>query len=262
MVKHLKGLKILEENFAEHNVGSHVANCTEVIRETQEAVYDSVFFRIKLANFDKYKQCIVSDLRSHNWAEQGMEQAAILVSESISEQEKSSKTQAITIRNNRILQGALELCVNTDLFGSLFDKMFSKSSSSEEEDEDDEDPMSDYCTRRYVVEHNLIDKKVYNVIVNPTNLNVRGVNCETILETTIAELRVAVTSMLTSRSNNAETLKCREHKFVQSNFIDKMMALDVLSELNLTSEQKSTERTRFIAFISNHLKNLIECQTF
>lgn len=260
MVKHLKGLKILKEDFPEHNVGNHVANCTEVIRDTQEAAYDSVVFRIKLANFDKYKQCIVSDLKSHNWAEQGMEQAVILMSESISEQENN--LIRIQRTNNMIIQGALELCVNMDLFGSLFDKMFSESSSSEEEDDDGEDPMSDYCTRKYVVEHNLVDKKVYKVIVNPTNLNVRGVNCETILEASIAELRDAVTAMLTSTSNNAETLKCREHTFVQSNFIDKMMALDVLSELNLTSEQKSSERTRFIEFISNHLKVLIECKTF
>lgn len=251
-IKHLKSLKMIGEDFPEHDGNQH-SNCTEVVKEAAQIIYKDCGPKTGFPDFDKHKPCIMDNLKSHRWVEKEMEQMVIVSSETISIEEKVKRAKEIATVNNQILHGALELCVNTDLYDSVFDSMLSRSKDDGKED----DPMSDYCKRKIVDDHNLIDKNVYTFIVNPTNLNVTGLNCTVNFNFPI--LNLDATSKLSIKNNKKTVSQCRTDHLNGNEFTARMFTLQILRKLNITNDQKASERVRFIEFVSNLFKNLIKC---
>lgn len=246
---------MLDSDYPEHSVSvAETGNCDKLIADTKETVYTNVAAALGRQDFFKYKPCMMSDLKKRRYAEYTMKQAVFLSSESMSQEEIGLKVNAIIRRNKSLVQDSMKLCMYSDLFGKLFDDLFDQT-----ENEEEDDALLEYCVRKYVVDSNLVDTKVYKVTLNPKNLDVQNVNCKESLETQKRELMELIEEMLDSESKDEITSDCARQRFLNTGFVDKMMEISVLSEMNITDAQKEGERKRFVDFIGNLIKSVVNC---
>lgn len=138
-------------------------------------------------------------------------------------------------------------------FGLVFDNVFVHKT------EYGNDPMTDYCARKYVVENNLIDVNTYKVVLNHKNLDIEGINCSKVLETENKLVEGMMTAAFVNPSRTPSEVACMKQKVVQSGFVGKLMTIGVLSNVEITDEQKQNERRRFVEFGSQLIKSVATC---
>lgn len=128
-------------------------------------------------------------------------------------------------------------------FGEMFDDFECKNSSSSETD-----LLDQYCVRKFVIDNDLIDLSIYNVTINPTNLNVTGVECGSMIET---GFELGLTRALDSKHHELtpEQKECIGDKLRNKKFYNQMLRTMVIKELQLTDEQAAIERPKFIQFM-------------
>lgn len=257
-IKHLKSVGKLEADYPEFNVAKQVQNCENVMKVFQKEVYKKVALAQKL-DFEEHSKCIMNDLRSQNWVDHIMIQGVVLASDTLSDVEKTAKVEEIETVVKQIVADAINFCVNQKEFGELFDAFFINDSSNEEED----DQIAEYCGRKYVIDKNLIDSAVYDVVLNPKNLEVSTVDCEENNKKLFKLLNDLIEEILKKDEHvglNAIQIQCAMKKYHENNFIDKLIRIAVISECNVTEEQKLSERKAFIKFMSETISTLMDCE--
>lgn len=125
-------------------------------------------------------------------------------------------------------------------FGEMFDD--DKNSS------DNLELYEQYCIRKFVIDNDLIDLSIYNVTLNPTNLNVTGIECESMIEN---GFELGLTTALHGKHYQLtpEQKECIGDKLRHKKFYKQMLRTMVIKELQLTEEQAAIERPKFIRFM-------------
>lgn len=128
-------------------------------------------------------------------------------------------------------------------FGEMFDDFDCNNNSS-----DDSELLEQYCIRKFVIDKDLIDLSIYNVTLNPKNLNVTGVECDSMIE---KGFELGLTSALNSKNHEltSEQKECIGDKLRNKKFYNQMLRTMVIKELQLTDEQAAIERPKFIQFM-------------
>ena len=126
---------------------------------------------------------------------------------------------------------------------------------------DEDDPTEDYCTRKLVVDNKLIDTTKYNIILNPKNLDVSAVNCEQELEKAFKSFEVILMKMVKDDDDlNDEKSQCILNKYREQHFGHKLIRLGVLSELEISDENKLEERIAYIQSMYDLVSTIKECK--
>lgn len=128
-------------------------------------------------------------------------------------------------------------------FGEMFDEFDCSNSSY-----NDSELLEQYCVRKFVIENDLIDLSIYNVTMNPTNLNVTGVECDSMIEN---GFEAGLTRALDAKHHELtpEQKECIGDKLRNKKFYKQMLRTMVIKELQLTDEQAANERPKFIQFM-------------
>jgi hypothetical protein len=246
-IKRLKIVEKLEADYPEFNVEDQIESCANYTKILEEEVYKKLALSVRhKTDFGKYTKCIMNDLRSRNWVDDIMKQAVYLASDTLTDAEKTMMVDEIEDNVEKSAVEAFNYCIFDKEFGEVFDEFFKTDDSSSEEDED---PVTDYCARKYVIDKSLIDTALYNVILNPKNLDISAVNCEENLKNTFKQIQDVILKTIKEEEDfrfDANQMECAMEKYRQGSFIDNFIVIAVLSELKLTDEQKRTERKRFI----------------
>lgn len=131
-----------------------------------------------------------------------------------------------------------------DEFGEMFDDFDCNNEEFEK-----------YCVRKFVIDNDLIDLSIYNVTLNPTNLNVTGVKCESLIE---IEFELGLTRALNTNKHRLtpEQKECIGDKLRNKKFYKQMLRTMVIKELELTDEQAAIERPKFIQFMVDLTKEI------
>lgn len=258
-IKYLKSIGKLDENFEEDSEGFNNDIACDFESLKQDIYRESALTIRRKTEFGKNTKCIMSELRSKNWAETQMLDIvyASLDAESNANKyaEKIAESEAA---GDKIGVNAFFYCLAADEFGEMFDKFIEDNSSSSEED----DPVEEYCVRKYVVDNNLIDTTKYNLALNPKNIDVSNVNCDEIIAKTFKDFEKSITKTLIDDDDfdfNDTEAQCTLTKYREGNFGPKFMVAAILGELNLSAEGKAEEKKKFIDAMYEVVRMYNEC---
>lgn len=119
-----------------------------------------------------------------------------------------------------------------------FDEIIREDSDEVSED----DKKQDFCIRKYFVANNLIDTSIFTVSLNSKNIDAANINCEQVVQETIQDFNATVEKILKAKDNK----ECVMRNYRRMNVFGNVMKVGLMSELNLTDEQKAAERKAYI----------------
>ncbi|CRL07703.1 CLUMA_CG020657, isoform A [Clunio marinus] len=227
--------------------------CETVLSATVEGVYSGLYDEFsKREDLKDAAMCIVNTLKELKWSDLDIKEQIYLISDGLTGEEKDMKIQELKKVQARISGNAIVSCLADKEFSELFNQIYAK--------DDQEDDVSDYCARKYAIESNLIDRNVYHISLNPKNISVNGIECDIInkqhFDDAEEELRQ---HLLRDFKEDRQKVDCLIKKYHENRYFDKTLSIALLSELDITEQQKEVERKRFIENMTVITKNLAEC---
>lgn len=119
--------------------------------------------------------------------------------------------------------------------------------------------VSNYCIRKLVTAKKWLDP-AYNLVLNPTNIDITHVDCDQILDSIITNGQKKMVEKFVSKGyKDKENIKCFEDKLEKNEYLGRTMVLPVLTEVKLTDAQKATEREHYIDLMVEAIDNVTEC---
>lgn len=119
-----------------------------------------------------------------------------------------------------------------------------------------EELEKNYCTRKYIVDNNFINTTVYNVNLNPMNIDVLGVDCDEIMKEIYEKLLNAYIRDPTDQSSRA---KCIQNVSRAMLSLQAYARVIVLGEIGISDEEKAKEKQAFIEATTPMFEKLVEC---
>jgi hypothetical protein len=112
------------------------------------------------------------------------------------------------------------------------------------------DSLKEFCVRKHVLDNKLMDASVYNLALTP-NLNATESSCAKILESFTERFTKELIGVLSDngRGFTEEEIDCFLGKLQRAKFMDQMLVIGVLSEVNITEVQKDEERRKYVEFM-------------
>ena len=257
-ITNLKILKKLESTYPKHvSLDTNEANQGEVDCEQAIANFFDVLEKKvrKIERLENYTDCVIYELKEHNWFEEIMMQMVYTPSRL---SDKLQKIQEADIRALQIMEKANKWCIYKKEFVELFNLIEGRPRNSSEKD------VENYCARKYVVEKGLIDAKEYKVVINPKNINVEDVECENVIKVILKELQELVEKSFLDDGDFSvldDEIECIMKKYRENKFFEYILSIDVLSNLNLTALQKDSERIKFAENVVKFLMSSIDCSS-
>lgn len=157
---------------------------------------------------------------------------------------KNKRIEQLQAKAQEIVDSALIKCKGHTEFGAFFDTFYEQKRT---------EPMTndfDYCLRQHLVNHGLISSKMYNFKVNPNNLRVGTIDCESLMKIAMEQLKASISSVGST---------CVIETFILNGYLDMILHIQILSKLNLTPQEKQTERTKFINAMINMTNKIKTC---
>lgn len=171
----LRSHELLDESLIE-TTNRTGKDCKDVIDNFRTAFYSTT--EEELRNYDslrEHRTCIVTAMEKLQVAELSMKKVIYENPKQVSSEKRNKIIRAVeqTIDKNR--KNAAKICVDS-IFTKYFWTMYSIGNKTDRSNLETEQMM--YCLSIYMIENNFIDTTVYNVTLNPANIDVTGLDCE------------------------------------------------------------------------------------
>lgn len=234
--------------------------------ETFVAVYDQRFYKFleltlsedqQLGNITK---CLV-DVLQHSKLAELVVMSVVSSDESFSRNfERTRLTWKFNLAIEKKIETAWKLCTAKETYGSVFDDYFKNRSGDRSANLSVGDHVDDYCVRKYLVTSNFIDSTVYNIVLNPDDIEVKNINCVE----RIQGLEQAVIEKFIEQYENTAKLpfessrSCITDVISRKNYFEPIMRVAVLREINI-GEHYGAERKKFILLMRNLYAGVVKC---
>lgn len=258
-IRRLKSKEKLDASYPEHEVISAVINCDDVIKELEVQLYKKLALNFRRKHqLNDLTPCLMRDARAENWVDDFMLIEVYAASETLSESQKNLKFIENTDKISSVIKNAVDNCEVVLEFSEYYDELVDDRKSSMKTEQQ---LQLLYCARKYVVEHNLVDPTVHEIELNPTNLALDGIDCEALLEEKFKSLEETFVKMLNDDNLDSDSMpvKCIKKKFRDGKHGEKFMTIVVVSDTDLSDEQKLDEKIKFANFYVDVYNSLDLC---
>lgn len=166
---------------------------------------------------------------------------------------ESSKGMNISEIILNAIKTSIVTCRNEKDYGVDFDSYFDLKETINYTDS--------YCIKKYLIKNNLINNELYEIDPNPRKIDFTGLVCEDIIRRLNDEVNDQINAEFfhDSKLDNAQKVECALEKYREAEYFDFIMQMKALATLNITTEQKQTERDNFIRFMSEVADNVATC---
>lgn len=252
----LKRHGMLEDQFKSEPYYGEAGMCAVILTKTIDGAYDMLFREFqKNTDLNIAAECIVDNLRKENFSDLDLKEHVYEASPYLSRQLKDEKIKELKKKQKQISAEAILACLAEQEFGEMFDNLYKNSTG-----DDEDDLLGDYCARKYGIDNNLIDLRIYQLEINPRAINVSEVKCKSINEKHFQEAEKELQKYLESESGiSTEKVNCFLEKYHDNHYFDRTLSIALLSEINITTEQKDEERRKFIEIMTNITKVIASC---
>lgn len=159
---------------------------------------------------------------------------------------KSSKADDLRAAASRIVDKSLLKCKGHREFGDLFTNI------QEGVVQWDRSGEEEYCTRRYLVDQNLLNPLFYDFRENPKNVRVENLHCDPIVASVIDRIYGEI-------RESKKFSDCYLNVYRRNNYAGLLLKAEVLSKLSLSKSDKSREKQDFINSIVKITYDTQEC---
>lgn len=251
---YLKRNGMLEQDFKSEPFNGEPFLCDAVLSTTVEGIYSGLLEEFSLIEELKDSaQCIVDSLSKAKWSNLDIKEQVYQTSEFLEDFEKEQRIKEVKVLQNQVSSQAIVNCMAEEEFGGLFDQIYSK-------DDQEEDFVGDYCVRSYAIEKKLFDTDLYQVNKNPKNLIAKDINCSTIIQQQFSDAEEELKQHLLKNTKFDDLkVKCLIAKYQENHYFNNILAIAILSELNISDEQRESERKKFIQSMISTTRVLSEC---
>lgn len=225
---------------------------------------------------DDYKlqtDCIMNKLRVFKTADAFIEQVVYKDDKTMSKLKRQKASSGVIATIEQKFELAEELCAPQIMFGKWFDELYGEdpikestnstdSFNSKESEDDIEDLQEDYCQRKYLVDKHFIDVNIYNVTVNPSNIDVTKFKCDKFWFEPAEEYIIALKDEFVTAldSPSSTSIRCFSNTIRNGFYAETLLKVWMLSEIQITKKQLELERNSFISFMTNLYADVIKCQ--
>lgn len=123
--------------------------------------------------------------------------------------------------------------------------------------------VQQYCFSKYLIAEGFIDTKMYDINVNPFGIDGSKVNCtgpvEEVRESNYNIVRDEVVDKLEKERISLNKTGCILNHYRYHNYADEVMKITNLGRIYITDDQKSRERSRFIAMMKSITEEINQC---
>jgi len=224
-------------------------NCEESVKTFIDATYKNAEMELhRDESFDdKTAKCIMERLHHHHFADHKMLEKVYELSHKMMEEKLSHEEIMMKISNAEKATkvgkvSGVQHCITEKTLGAQFDMFLNHPK--------DTDDFEVYCKRKYVTEHDLIDRDIYHFEINEKNMNFKDKNCDKAIKAAGAKFEERLAEFLKKgedkHDNTEEESECIKKIHLDGKFFDITLVVDVLAELHLNDEQMKVERMRFV----------------
>lgn len=247
-IRHLKSVGKLEAKYPE-SAGETAVNCSNVFEEFQQQFQSKIIENArKNSQTGDYTKCDKKDPRYHGWMEDVM-----LVHVFESAKGISNRNYSAALRQaKKSLEEASASCLIDARIESMFDEVLKREGLTE-------DPEEDFCLRKYVVDHHLLDANIYSIEANPKNLDTATFDCDKFYKTQLENFRVTILNQLRGELNDQQ-IDCVMKQIKEGKYFEKSMSVSVFRLLSLTERQKEAARSTFVSAMKDVLSVKAKCK--
>ena len=203
-------------------------------------------------------QCIIDNLKKSQLVELSMKLAMYQVVAKLSPKKRKKAIKAIEYTIEKRLENAAMVCHSAKTFGAMFDQMY----NAEDEGNDTEDKkLDDYCTRKHLIDNNFIDSTIYTVDLNPSHVDITGVDCVERVQNSKADVFNAFKEAF--EDETAKSLKRQQKCLTKASnsfhYFEDMAKVVLLGEVKISPERYVIEKQLFIDSLKNIHEIAAEC---
>lgn len=146
---------------------------------------------------------------------------------------KSSRLDELKAASSRLVDKSLLKCKGHREFGDLFTNI------QEGTVQWDRSGEEEYCTRRYLVDQNLLNPLFYSFRDNPKNVRIDNLDCGPIVGSVIDRIYGEL-------KESKKLSDCYMNIYRKTNYASLLLKAEVMSKLPLSKSDKSREKQDFI----------------
>lgn len=262
MSTYLRSEKMLDRRFRfRTNEITNETECETLLEDYRKGFYEEMSKELKAdEDLAENAECIVENLKKLYLAETSMKNIIYENSKKMSRRKRKKALRAINYSIEKKMENAMMFCSSEEVFGELFDVLYMNANETGSEESSDKEG-EDYCHRKYIVENNFINSTVYNVTLNPENIDITDLNCEEIVQQSIGEAEDEIKDEFvnglerpTKRKEKCISKTIRTHQF-----FERSVRIIMLGEISLADDQKLAERSIFIKEMKDLYADIIKC---
>jgi acyl-homoserine lactone acylase PvdQ len=262
MSRYLRSEKMLDRRFRfKSNEIANETECETYLEEYRDGFYSEIVKELKNdEDFAENSDCLVVQLKKFHLAETSMKKVIYENSKKMSRRKRKKALRAIDYSIEKKMETAVMLCTTEEVFGELFEVLFSNANETESEESDDK-PGEDYCHRKYIYDKNFINTTVYNVTLNPKNIDTSDLNCDEIVEHSIEEAEEELKDEFISGLERPSKRKgkCIAKTIRTHQFFEHSIKAIVLGEIGISDDQKNEERLIFVKEMKQLYESIMNC---
>lgn len=241
-------------------------DCENIVEALREEFYDQVKSAVESdEDFEQKTDCIIEKLRTFNLGDVYLEKYIYVNDEAMSILKRNRAVSDAIVKIEQKLELAEEICAPKKMFGDWFDESHDETLIANEIESGEKDEFQlqeDYCQIQRLIESKTIDTKVYNVTLNPKNIETVSLKCDKIWAESTQEhvlgLKEEFAVGLNQPSN--KEVRCFMDTINRGNYSEVLMKVYWFNEIRLTKAQRIAERSSFIDFLTNLYANILKCQ--
>lgn len=257
-IRRLKALNRLPSYYVEFKVTEPIENCDRFVKDARGEVYRIVAFKqLGKPDFGEHNKCVEDDERSQSWVDDMWLEHIYEASRTLPEVHKRRRVAEMEAKMLTSAKEVYKTCVYRQDFANFFNAILA--SDSRNHVDTHEEQIQKYCARKLVVADSILNPWTYRVEMNPKNLVVKNVTCETVLQPVFTNLRNSIVEKFKNEDFTEKQIQCVGKKFRENRYVGRLLAVGVLSELKITEMQKEKERTKFVNFMVDMVNTLENC---
>lgn len=246
--------------FKSNKTNTPESQCEAHLNEFRSMFYDELMKELKDdEDLSINADCLIQKSKEFHIAEISMKKLVYENTERMTKRKRKKAIKSIDYAIEKKMETAVKLCTSSEVFGELFDTLFD--GSNDNETDSTESTGEDYCLRKYIVDNNFINTTVYQVNLNPDNIDVSKLNCDEVVKQLREEHEEEINEefKLEFKRPSKRVRRCLTKTFRTHNYFESTIRVFMLGEMNISDEQKTAERNSFIESMQNFYADILKC---
>lgn len=235
--------------------------CESYLAEYRNGFYTEINKDLKSdEDLEENAECLIVQLKKLFLAETSMKKLIYENSKKMSRKKRKKALRAIDYSIEKKMETAVMLCTTEEVFGELFEVLYSNANETESNESEDKQE-EDYCHRKYIVDRNFINTTVYNVTLNPGNIDTSDLKCEQIVEQSINETEDELKDEFVNglERPSKQKRKCITKTIRTHQYFEHSVKVIIFGEIGLSEDNKLKERLNFVKQMKSLYESIINC---